>query len=305
MLSVKSVDFGYNNSKTLSDISFTVQVGEYLAVVGESGSGKSTLLKLIYGEFDVNNGSISWNSTPILGTKDKLVVGHDFMKYVAQEFDLMPFTTVSENIGTHLSNFFPVEKEKRIQELLVVVELERYQSTKVKHLSGGQKQRVALAKALARQPEILLLDEPFSHIDNFKKQSLRKNLFRFLKAKNITCIVATHDKNDVLGFADNMLVLQHGKILLEGFPKDLYLNPKNSLLAAFFSEYCIIDGVIFYAHKIKVSEKGSIKAVVRHCYFQGTHFLIEAETDSEIIFFNHPSSIKTKQSVLLLAKKDI
>jgi ABC-type sulfate/molybdate transport systems ATPase subunit len=305
MLSVKSVDFGYNNSKTLSDISFTVQAGEYLAVVGESGSGKSTLLKLIYGEFDVNNGSISWNSTPVLGPKDKLVVGHDFMKYVAQEFDLMPFTTVSENIGTHLSNFFPVEKEKRIQELLVVVELERYQSTKVKHLSGGQKQRVALAKALARQPEILLLDEPFSHIDNFKKQSLRKNLFRFLKAKNITCIVATHDKNDVLGFADNMLVLQHGKILLEGFPKDLYLNPKNSLLAAFFSEYCIIDGVIFYAHQIKVSEKGSIKAVVRHCYFQGTHFLIEAETDSEIIFFNHPSSIKTKQSVLLLAKKDI
>tara|TARA_Y100000385_G_scaffold161527_1_gene167526 strand:- start:6310 stop:7227 length:918 start_codon:yes stop_codon:yes gene_type:complete len=305
MLSVKSVDFGYNNSKTLSDISFTVQAGEYLAVVGESGSGKSTLLKLIYGEFDVNNGSISWNSTPILGPKDKLVVGHDFMKYVAQEFDLMPFTTVSENIGTHLSNFFPVEKEKRIQELLVVVELERYQSTKVKHLSGGQKQRVALAKALARQPEILLLDEPFSHIDNFKKQSLRKNLFRFLKAKNITCIVATHDKNDVLGFADNMLVLQHGKTLLEGFPKDLYLNPKNSLLAAFFSEYCIIDGVIFYAHQIKVSEKGSIKAVVRHCYFQGTHFLIEAETDSEIIFFNHPSSIKTKQSVLLLAKKDI
>ena len=305
MLSVKSVDFGYNNSKTLSDISFTVQAGEYLAVVGESGSGKSTLLKLIYGEFDVNNGSISLNSTPILGPKDKLVVGHDFMKYVAQEFDLMPFTTVSENIGTHLSNFFPVEKEKRIQELLVVVELERYQSTKVKHLSGGQKQRVALAKALARQPEILLLDEPFSHIDNFKKQSLRKNLFRFLKAKNITCIVATHDKNDVLGFADNMLVLQHGKILLEGFPKDLYLNPKNSLLAAFFSEYCIIDGVIFYAHQIKVSEKGSIKAVVRHCYFQGTHFLIEAETDSEIIFFNHPSSIKTKQSVLLLAKKDI
>ena len=305
MLSVKSVDFGYNNSKTLSDISFTVLAGEYLAVVGERGSGKSTLLKLIYGEFDVNNGSILWNSTPILGPKDKLVVGHDFMKYVAQEFDLMPFTTVSENIGTHLSNFFPVEKEKRIQELLVVVELERYQSTKVKHLSGGQKQRVALAKALARQPEILLLDEPFSHIDNFKKQSLRKNLFRFLKAKNITCIVATHDKNDVLGFADNMLVLQHGKILLEGFPKDLYLNPKNSLLAAFFSEYCIIDGVIFYAHQIKVSEKGSIKAVVRHCYFQGTHFLIEAETDSEIIFFNHPSSIKTKQSVLLLAKKDI
>ena len=305
MLSVKKVDFCYNNSITLSNISLNVQAGEYLAVVGESGSGKSTLLKLIYGEFDVNNGSLSWNSTPILGPKDKLVVGHNFMKYVAQEFDLMPFTTVGENIGTHLSNFFPKEKEKRIQELLTVVELEKYQSSKVKHLSGGQKQRVALAKALAKQPEILLLDEPFSHIDNFKKQSLRKNLFHFLKAKNIACIVATHDKNDVLAFADNMIVLNHGKILLEGFPKDLYLSPKNPLLAAFFSEYCIIDDTIFYAHQIKVSEKGTIKAKVRDCYFQGTHFLIEAETDDEIICFNHPSSIKTKECVLLLVKKDI
>lgn len=305
MLSVKNVDFCYNNSITLSNISLNVQAGEYLAVVGESGSGKSTLLKLIYGEFDVNNGSISWNSTPILGPKDKLIVGHNFMKYVAQEFDLMPFTTVGENIGTHLSNFFPKKKEKRIQELLAVVELEKYQSTKVKHLSGGQKQRVALAKALAKQPEVLLLDEPFSHIDNFKKQSLRKNLFHFLKAKNIACIVATHDKNDVLAFADNMIVLNRGKILLEGFPKDLYLNPKNPLLAAFFSEYCIIDDTIFYAHQIKVSEKGTIKAEVRDCYFQGTHFLIEAETDNEIICFNHTSSIKTKECVLLLAKKDI
>lgn len=305
MLSVKNVDFCYNNSRTLNNISLNVQSGEYLAVVGESGSGKSTLLKLIYGEFDVKNGSISWNSTPILGPKDKLVVGHNFMKYVAQEFDLMPFTTVGENIGTHLSNFFPKEKEKRIQELLTVVELEKYQSSKVKHLSGGQKQRVALAKALAKQPEILLLDEPFSHIDNFKKQSLRKNLFKFLKAKNIACIVATHDKNDVLAFADNMIVLNHGKILFEGFPKDLYLSPKNPLLAAFFSEYCIIDDTIFYAHQIKVSEKGTIKAKVRDCYFQGTHFLIEAETDDEIICFNHPSYIKTKECVLLLVKKDI
>ena len=107
--------------------------------------------------------------------------------------------------------------------------------------------------------------------------------------------MATHDKNDVLAFADNMIVLNHGKILLEGFPKDLYLSPKNPLLAAFFSEYCIIDDTIFYAHQIKVSEKGTIKAEVRDCYFQGTHFLIEAETDNEIICFNHPSSIKTKR----------
>jgi ABC-type sulfate/molybdate transport systems ATPase subunit len=304
MLSVKDVDFSYNNSKTLSNISLLVQAGEYLAIVGESGSGKSTLLKLIYGEFDVNKGSVSWNSNPILGPKDKLVIGHEFMKYVAQEFDLMPYTTVGENIGTHLSNFFPKEKEKRIQELLAVVELEKYQFTKVKHLSGGQKQRVALAKALAKQPEILLLDEPFSHIDNFKKQSLRKNVFHFLKSKKIACVVATHDKDDVLAFADKMLVLNNGKILLKGAPKELYRNPRNPLVAAFFFDYCLIENSIFYAHQIQLSDEGPISAQVKHCFFKGTHFLIEAEAKSGTIFFNHQSPLEIKKNVSLLAKKN-
>ena len=157
--------------------------------------GKSTLLKLIYGEYDLDEGKILWNGSAVLGPKDKRVVGHGFMKYVAQEFDLMPFTTVSENIGAHLSNFYPKEKEKRIKELLKVVDLEEFSSTKVKLLSGGQKQRVALAKAIAKQPEVLLLDEPFSHIDNFKKQSLRKSFFQFLKAKqNYLCCCNSRQK---------------------------------------------------------------------------------------------------------------
>ena len=305
MLCIENICLGYANNRTLSAISLEVKRGEYLAVVGESGSGKSTLLKLIYGEYDVDSGSITWDQNAILGPKDKLVVGHDFMKYVAQEFDLMPYTSVAENIGTHLSNFYPKEKEKRIQELLAVVELEDYHSTKVKHLSGGQKQRVALAKALAKQPEILLLDEPFSHIDNFKKQALRKNLFHFLKSKHIACIVATHDKNDVLSFADQMLVIHNGKTLLEGSTKDLYRNPKFPLVAAFFSEYSLIEGDIYYAHQIKISEKGTIKAQVKHCYFKGTHFMIEAEFGAEKIFFIHPSSIKINEEVLLWAKKDV
>ena len=157
MLSVKNISFSYSKSQILSGISLSVKQGDYLAIVGESGSGKSTLLKLIYGEYDLDEGKILWNGSAVLGPKDKLVVGHGFMKYVAQEFDLMPFTTVSENIGTHLSNFYPKEKEKRIKELLKVVELEEFSSTKVKLLSGGQKQRVALAKAIAKQPSLSTL----------------------------------------------------------------------------------------------------------------------------------------------------
>ena len=93
MLSVKNISFSYSKSQILSGISLHVKQGDCLAIVGESGSGKSTLLKLIYGEYDLDEGKILWNGSAVLGPKDKLVVGHGFMKYVAQEFDLMPFTT--------------------------------------------------------------------------------------------------------------------------------------------------------------------------------------------------------------------
>ena len=113
MLNVKNISFGYDNKVTIDDISFKAKKGEVLAVVGESGSGKSTILKLIYGEKDLDKGLVSWCNKKILGPKDKLIVGHDFMKYVAQEFDLMPFTTVAENIGSYLSNFYPKKKGKK------------------------------------------------------------------------------------------------------------------------------------------------------------------------------------------------
>ena len=202
MLKVKNVSFSYDTSKVLDSIDFSVKKGDNLAIIGESGSGKSTLLKLIYGEFDLEEGHIYWNNKKILGPKYNLVFGYGFMKTVAQEFDLMPYTSVEDNIGKYLSRFYPDEKLKRTKELIKVVELEAFAKTKVKYLSGGQKQRVAIARALAKEPQILLLDEPFSHIDNFKKQSLRRSIFNYLKEQNITCIVATHHKNDVLGFAD-------------------------------------------------------------------------------------------------------
>ena len=114
-----------------------------------------------------------------------------------------------------LVNFFLIfTQRKNNNELIEVVELQDFAKTKVKYLSGGQKQRVALARAIAKEPEIILLDEPFSHIDNFKKQSLRRSLFKYLKEKNITCIVATHDKEDALGYADKMIVLRNSKIIV-------------------------------------------------------------------------------------------
>ena len=117
MLSITNVSFRYNERAVLNAVSARVHSGDCLAIVGESGSGKSTLLKLIFGQMDVDGGTIFWKDQAILGPKNKLVVGHDFMKYVAQEFDLMPYTSVFENIGDHLSNFYPDEKKARVKEL--------------------------------------------------------------------------------------------------------------------------------------------------------------------------------------------
>ncbi|MCB0383516.1 MAG: ABC transporter ATP-binding protein [Psychroserpens sp.] len=303
MLQVKNLSFSYKKTKILDEINFTANLGEHISIIGESGSGKTTLLKLLYGEYDLDDGEILWKDQQILGPKYNLVVGYDFMKSVAQEFDLMPYITVEENIGKFLSNFFPEEKQKRTSELLEVVELTAFAKAKVKTLSGGQKQRVALARALARQPEIILLDEPFSHIDNFKKQSLRRRLFKYLKTNKITCIVATHDKNDVLGFANRIILLHNTKIEANDTPEQLFKNPKTPLVASFFDEFNTIHDEIVYAHQLRVVTSSNIKVKVIKSYFNGRFYLIEADYENKIVFFEASSELTQGSMVCLEISK--
>ncbi|WMI66733.1 ABC transporter ATP-binding protein [Aestuariibaculum sp. YM273] len=304
MLQIKNLSFRYKKQAILDNISFSAKPGEHISIIGESGSGKSTLLKLLYGYYDLPEGEIFWKDNQILGPDYNLVVGYDFMKYVAQEFDLMPYISVSENIGAFLSNFYPEEKQDRINELLKVVELEPYANVKVKELSGGQKQRVAIARAIAKEPEILLLDEPFSHIDNFKKQSLRRSLFKYLKEHQITCIVATHDKDDVLSFSDEIIVLHDAKIITQDTPQNLFNNPKNKLIAAFFGEYNEIENHgIVYAHQLQVSENGTLKATVKQTYYRGTSYLIEADLNGNSILFEHKYALNIDEEIHLSVLK--
>ena len=299
MLSISNVSFRYKEKSILNSISVEVNKGGCLSVVGGSGSGKSTLLKLILGKMDVSSGSISWAGQKILGPKNKLVVGHDFMRYVSQEFDLMPYTSVAENIGAYLSNFYTEEKKSRIKELLKVVELEEFSGTKVRFLSGGQKQRVALARAIASQPEVLLLDEPFSHIDNFKKQSLRRNLFKYLKTNNIACVLATHDKDDVLSFADQMMVLHKGSVLSIESPSYMYSNPAHPLVAAFFGEYSAVKGKLYYAHQITLVENSPLKASVKDSLYRGEYYLIEADLNGDKVCFKNKNALVENSIVSL------
>lgn len=304
MLQVNNVTFGYSKKKiVLNNFNFTLNEGEHLCVMGESGCGKSTLLKAIYGLVNLKKGEIFWKENKVLGPKFHLVPGMDFFKYVAQDFDLMPYTSVSENIKKFLSRFYPEESEKRTQELLEVIEMKPFANTKVKNLSGGQKQRVAIARALANEPELLLLDEPFSQIDNFKKNSLRRNLFTYLKEKNIACIVATHDKNDALSFADHLIVIRNNKILVKDSPKEIYKNPIEKYVAALFDDVneITIDGknVLLYPHQIKIVEHSNLSAIVLETYFKGSFWLIEAEFENQKIFFSNPVALQKGAAIAL------
>lgn len=295
MLQVKNVSFSYTDSITLNNIDFSLEKGINLAVIGESGCGKSTLLKLIYGLYDLDKGSIFWNDVEVLGPKFNLIPGMDFMKYLAQDFDLMPFITVAENVGKYLSNSYPEQKNERIAELLEIVEMTDYANIKAKNLSGGQMQRVALARVLALEPEVLLLDEPFSHIDNFRKNSLRRKLFSYLKEKKITAIFATHDSSDVLSFADEVLVLKDGQLIEEGNPESIYNCPKNKYIASLFGDVNEIelDGKIelIYPDQFNIVEKSDLKVEVVKSYFLGSHYLIEAIYNDRKIFFESENEL--------------
>lgn len=303
MLSVQNITFSYNVIPNLHAISLQLPKGKNLALIGESGCGKSTLLKLIYGLYDLNEGRIFWNDIEVLGPKYHLIPGMPFMKYLAQDFDLMPYITVAENVGKYLSNFFPEEKKARIAELLEIVEMTAFADVKAKLLSGGQMQRVALARVLALEPEVLLLDEPFSHIDNFRKNSLRRKLFGYLKEKGITCIVATHDSTDVLSFADEVVIIKEGKIVASGIPKDIYENPNHKYVASLFDDVSEIeiDGELkfVYPHELKATVNSDFKVEVLNSYFRGSHYLIEAQYQNQIIFFEHDFEIEKGKTVSL------
>lgn len=298
MLKVNDISFQYSKKNiVLKNLSFSLATGQHLCVMGESGSGKSTLLKAIYGLLDLSKGEIYWKEHQVLGPAHHLVPGMEFFKYVAQDFDLMPYTSVSENIGKFLSRFYPEEKEVRTQELLEVIEMSGFANEKVKNLSGGQQQRVAIARALAKEPELILLDEPFSQIDNFKKNSLRRKLFAYLKEKNIACIVATHDGNDALSFANQMIVIKDQQIIANDSPKNLYENPPEHYVAALFDDVNQIEiegkSVLLFAHQIKVVESSNYKASVLKSYFKGFYWLIEAEYNSQKIFFQHSEKLES------------
>ena len=295
MLEVRKIYFNYNGDSVLENISFSLTKGENLAVIGESGCGKSTLLKLIYGIHDTLSGNISYNGIAVAGPSSSLIAGAPYVRYLPQDFGLMPYITAGENVGKFLSNTNRRKKNQRIAELLDLVGMTEFTNVKPQYLSGGQQQRIALAMVLAPGPELLLLDEPFSQIDAFRANTLRRNLFGFFRESGITCIIATHNSPDFLPFSDKVLALKEGRATAFGETKEIYNHPPDYYTASLFGDVNEIpatwlSGVhsgtkLIYPHHVYECENG-MKAIVSHCYFTGGNFLIQATVESTAVFYH-------------------
>ncbi|KIQ18780.1 MULTISPECIES: ABC transporter ATP-binding protein [Flavobacterium] len=311
MLDIKNISFSYTDKSVINNVSFTIEKGQNIAIIGESGCGKSTLLKLMYGLYDLDEGEIFYNEKPILGPKYNLVPGMPFMKYLAQDFDLSPFETVAENVGKFLSNGFANMKKLRVQELLEMVEMDQFSNVKAKFLSGGQQQRVALVRVLALEPEVILLDEPFSQIDAFRKNALRRNLFRYLKQKGITVIIATHDSTDALSFADEAIVMRNGEVVIKDNPTKIYENPETKYVASLFGEVNEIathllvsyedetHKTLVYPHQFKMVPESKLPVKIRRTYFRGNHYLIESVYKRQLVFFESEIDLPLEENVFL------
>ena len=316
MLKLKNVSFAYDEKPILKNVSFEIKAGDHISVIGESGCGKSTLLQLIYG-LHHTDGQIFWGDKELLGPNFNLVPGEPFIKYLAQDFDLMLPLSVADNVGKYLSNMYPRKKKQRVEQLLEVVEMKEFAKVKAKNLSGGQQQRVALARALAKEPELVLLDEPFSHIDHFRKNKLRRKVFRYLKENNITCITATHDSTDALSFADKTIVLKDGKILAEETPERLYKFPPSKYVASLFGDINEIQikdvfpseksskKILLYPHEIGVAGEGEIRAIVKQSFFKGNRYEIQAELNGQTIFLEHEERLEPEKIIAIKASEEL
>ena len=282
LLEINKLHFSYTPEKKLfNNLHLKIDEGKIVALAGESGCGKSTLLSIIYGLLDWQEGEIKLDGEQLMGPKGNIVPGESQIKLVAQNYDLMPYATVAENVGTFISNIHLEDKNREVEKLLEVVGMQEFATEFPKNLSGGQQQRVAIARALSVLPKLLLLDEPFSNIDFSRKIQLRERLFKYVKEKNISLIISTHEILEVVPWLDELIILQEGRLIQNDHPEEIYLNPYNTYVSQLFGEVNIISDEekkelslhknAWYPHEIKISESG-LEAEVLESRFSGSFF---------------------------------
>ena len=264
MLKIRNIHFSRHKS-ILSGINLDLKPGQILGLVGPSGAGKSTLLRIIAGLLDADLGTVKLGKEQIAGPKNLLIPGHPEIQLVNQDFELDLFHTVRENIVLK-ANYLPkIECNELVDELLDIFELNHLSEQIAKTLSGGEQQRLALARALAMEPKVILLDEPFAHVDAHLKSRISNYLMALKKIRKTIFILVTHDGQEVLNLADKIAFFSDGKIQRIDFPEAFYFEPKDAYEGLFFGDL------------------NQIKRQKKQILFRPTEFSLDLDSEGEEI----------------------
>ena len=214
-ISLKEVSFGYEKTQILNQVSIEIKKGELTCILGESGSGKSSLFSLILGEYSPWEGSIEINGKLMSNAKRCVPMEKRNVGIVLQDLCLFPYLTVQKNIAFGLHRWKKIKRQEQVLKMAQLVEMEPYLNRFPSELSGGQKQRVALARSLAPEPSILLLDEPFSSLDEDLRLKLNHDVKQIVQKTETTVIMATHYQKEAEIFADKIFGFKNKKLVLK------------------------------------------------------------------------------------------
>ncbi|MBO0868342.1 MAG: TOBE-like domain-containing protein [Micromonosporaceae bacterium] len=263
-IEVREVNKSFGGTQVLTDINLDIGSGSLSALLGPSGGGKSTLLRVIAGLEQPDSGTV------VISGRDatRLRPQQRNVGFVFQHYAAFKHLTVYRNVafGLEVRRRPKAEIRRRVGELLELVHLEQFAGRYPAQLSGGQRQRMALARALAVEPEVLLLDEPFGALDAQVRKELRAWLRRLHDEVHVTTVFVTHDQEEAMDVADEIVVLAGGRVEQIGSPADVYDHPANSFVMSFLGPVTRLDGELVRPHDIELSAEpagGTPARVVR------------------------------------------
>ena len=243
-LQLHQVSVHYGAFQAVREVSLQLELGQIGCLLGPSGCGKTSLLRAIAGFEPVSCGEIRLHGEVISRLQYTLVPERRRVGMVFQDFALFPHLDVARNIGFGLGDVSRAVRDQRVTELLELVGLVGMAKAFPHELSGGQQQRVGLARALAPGPEILLMDEPFSSLDTELREQLAREIRELLKRNRVTAILVTHDQHEAFAMADQVALLQNGRIAQCDSPYNLYHKPANEVVAGFIGQGTIINATV-------------------------------------------------------------
>ncbi len=313
MLSVKRLSFQYpgHAEAVLRKLSFELNAGTVTGVAGHSGSGKSTLLRLLYGTYDPAQGEMLFEGQRVEGPADKLVTGHPAMKLVAQVPDPEEAISIFENLTRKLLSYRKSYRHEKAEALLHAFGLYAFRNRKPGEISGGQRQLLAIAAALAEEPRLLLLDEPFNQLDRASKENALHYIRTLVDTTQMAVLWVSHEGTDLLGYCDSLFIMEKGKIRVKGSPRELYYAPSSAYeagLLGVFSEISHRGETRFLRPcQLEVTEKSarSLSVTVSHSVFRGEYTEVHALSGKaeKIIFQAAGKSYRKGETVWLRIKR--